>query len=240
MLQVFGKNVKIRVSVLADREIQEPYELVGARVYSDSPSEAQIEDSGDSLAASALTEATSWTEDGNEFEIAFGAALTDSDEHSTRDYEKYYLVANFRFESGGSEKFIVKPFLVFRPTGLLSRISVTPEMLEGIDSDFTTVKSHAWASQKIDAAIQHVLIGVRAKGLEREGIVGESLNQAVLYWAAFMSYMELDEDMDRAEKWEDRYEKIWDQLKIDYDADGDGVAEPSEARSVGGPVAILA
>lgn len=227
---VFGRAVTIEFQPMVDGSPVMPYELISARIYSDEPTEAQI----DNTASGEIEEVTTWTAESGYRAITF-AALTDAEPHSATFYEEYFVVVNYRFESGGPAVFDVETLFVYRPDAAVSRVSVSvADVLRHQYKLQDILPSHeSMIADSIAEALKDIERELVGRGLEKRKIFNrEELNDAVKYKALELaclnagSFGDGDFWFTLAGQYKAKSEKALGLTKISYDVAGDDKPAP--------------
>lgn len=238
---VFGRTISFRFSPLAGDEDVPAKALVSARLYTSEPTSAQKLNNE----AGHVNEKTSWTEEQpGSYRIDFDAQ-TDSVPNSNEDYEDFYVVVNFTFETGGPTVFVDEIIHVYRPDALTSKIRVTKEQIYARESKIETVEPRVnFVDQKIADAIVEVDRVLRAKGYSRKRTFNrERMNEAVILLATADCCSDLAGEgnqfwFEKAAMWRKRYETARDSIPIGYDSEGDDRPEPEE-QTFSGAIAFV-
>jgi hypothetical protein len=232
----FGKSIEFVVRLMnADDKVVEPYALVNARVYADVPTSAQEQDSDGSDGGFEGTAKTTWTSLGDyKYQITFDA-IDDPDYDSGALYDQYYVVVNFRLESGEYVHNLVKSILVWRVVGQISHIDVNAGDMLSIDSVLGNIYGEVELQQKIDAATDEVLRKVRFMKLRRDRLEENDLSGAVLYKAlelAFLAASGRNNDYElKASQWAERFKTCWAETQPGYDAGDTGTPVPANTQT---------
>lgn len=231
---VFGKSIKFSFSPVVDGELVAVNSLVSARIYSDAPTQAQKENS----ASGHIQEVTSWNSEGEgEYVITF-AALTDSDAHNKTPYETYYIVTNFRFESGGAVKFAEEVLHVWRPDSITSRVSVTVQDLMELEPRIDKLATLSQISAVIRHAIKRVFFDLQGMGYEKARLFDlQDLNTSVKFAALSDIALSLSAAPNdiwfiKSERYNEMYERVLSNTPINYDIDGAGTPSPTDRADV--------
>jgi hypothetical protein len=182
MPHVFGRSLSFSFTPIIDNEPVKVDSLVSARIFSEVPTETQIETPATTGYISAVT---SWKSAGEYEKVITFNALVDADPHSNEEYETYFVVVNFKYDSGGATVHAVEQIDVFRPDGLTSTIGTTFADVYSVDPKF---EDHFGVSQvdkfiadsKKDIFRWYKGLGYPKKSLLRLG----ELNDACRYRAA--------------------------------------------------------
>lgn len=233
---LFGKTLSFIFRPAADDEDVSAYSLSAARIYSDYPTEAQVEDS----AAGHIQEVTTWTPTGiGEYTIDF-AALTDDDPHSSADSEKYYVAVNYKLESGGADIFDVETIFVYRPDSATSKISTSYEDVIKLESRVEDVApSTQWVEDKVSLAVEEIIARLEARGYKKRRIFNwQKLDAATARLACSLACDDLAAEGSqfwaaKADKWMKSFERMFDSALVGYDIDGDDNPEAEETVSSG-------
>lgn len=241
MPHVFGKALEYIFTPLANGEPIKVDSLVTAKIYSSAPTEDQIE----ATTTGELQSVTAWKSEGNfAYKITFDA-LTDSDEHSSAAYEKYYVVVRFKYESSGAIKWAKEVIHVFRPDAWQSRISADFTDVIKVDATLGILQTSAEIEDRIGVARETVILDLEARGYERQRLFNlEKLNRAVVYRTLADFFLEgISDDNRSAEikynKYNELYEKRLATVNVGYDVDNDDEPEANETTSAGGFVAFV-
>lgn len=236
-MAVFGKTWTFSFTARDGEKTVPVYSLEGARAYADAPTNSELSDVGNSLATSEVTEVTSWADGPNDHEklITF-ASITDPDAYSQNRYEIYYVVVNYKYESGGDTAHSCKKVLMYRPDALTSRFGVVIEDVLSIESKFEHMGSQ-WIAEKLLLAEELVERDIVSEGMELRRVVLEDANNLVMYRAAAIGSNDLSSDS--GDIWDDKYrrhmetyDKLFKYSRMRYDFDNSGVATPDEKKSV--------
>ncbi len=239
---LFGRPLTVLFRPQADDEDVSAYSLTSARIYDEYPTDAQIENS----ATGHLDEAVTWTAEAvGVYSVAFDA-LTDSEPHSASEYEKYFVVFNFKYESGGADHFDVETIFVYRPDSHTSEISVTSEDVYKLESRLEDVApTLLWAEDKIAIASQEVIAILEVRGYKKRRIFNwEKLNLTVARWAARLCCEDLAAQgsqfwATKADRWKESAERMFEAAIIGYDIVGDDNPTSPEETKFSGAVAVL-
>lgn len=238
---LFGKSINFYWYPQADDEDTSAYELVTARIYSDLPTEGQKEgtDSGH------IESVTSWTATSeNEYLISF-AAITDSEPHDAADYETYYVVVRYRYQSSGPIVFDTEVLYLYRPDSATSRIEVTAQDVYDLEPRIELLaKNELWTEAKIEAAVEDLIARIEAKGLKkRRAFNWQKLNAAAKRLACAYACNALAGEGNQfwAEKgaaWERKANIMYESANLGYDLDGSDTPGPEE-KVFSGAVALV-
>lgn len=214
--------------------------IVSARIYASSPTESQIEDSAEALSGWAVLMSSSTAGQTNETLITY-PELTDSDEHASGNVT-YYEVVSFKLDSGGSTKFVVRPFTVVRPGSMYSRISTSSDDIDDLNSKFSALKGTSWVADKIALAKKVILNTFEGRGILAHRVDQTDLDDAMVFLVGALSASELmsengDVWSERYELYKQQYETILNKYSFGVDADGDGDITATE-QVFGGPVFV--
>jgi len=237
---VFGKSIEYYFTPQADGEPIEVNSLVASRIYTDQPTQAQIEDT----ASGHVEEVTAWTSEGKgTYKITF-AALTDSDEHSSTAYETYYIVVNFKYQSGGATKFSVEPIFVYRPDAFTSNVTTSWHEVVALEAKIEDLMTQTEINRLLATAERRIYRKIRAQGGEKRKLFNfEELNDAVLYLTTAYCCRNLAGEGNQF--WMEKYrdylaeaEAVFAATEPGYDADDDG-AEVGETLGASGMVYVF-
>lgn len=231
---VFAKagTFKFTPTVGDEAEAIEPYELVTARLYADSPTDAQRADTGNTSPGDALQSITSWTTGDSAAErlIAY-AAISDPDPTDT-GHEIYYWVISYRLEASGTIINDVEPVVVQRVEGVQSGFDVHPDDVYAIEGKLKPLLD-AKMPTKISIAETLVRKKLRGMGFDLQRLELEDAKQLVVFKALVISCRGLsnepgDEWWMKKEDYDGDYKDLLDALPLGYDLDDDGDKEPGE------------
>lgn len=236
MKHVFGKSITHRERFLIGDEVVIPLVtagLVSGRIYTAQPTDSQITGHTGHIAGS---EVTTWTQEGDEMQIEF-PALTDPNPSSATDYEIYYIALNFKYQSGGEEKWIVRPVIVWRPDSMVSKIKVQALDVWAKEDRIRVIRGPetTWTDAKIKDAITIVtakLTGEKGYNLKNLGDLGR-LNTATAYLATALCCLDLASTdaalwMPKYQVYSGLYDTLFKTIPVGHDVDGDGVITPDE------------
>ena len=232
MSHVFGRSISFSWTPHANGVPVPISGIVSARIYSDQPSESQIADSA--TLAGALERVTTARDEGDFEKVITFSALTDPTPHDGADYKTFYVVVNFRYESGGSIVFDQETLFVYRPDSYNSKISVTADDVLGLEPDVVRAgRTRIEIERMIRRAKEDVLTRIEAIGeRERKRLFNlERLNSAVTYRAASLVCMSLysQNAPHWLNKYTDRkqsYEQFFSIAKPGYDTAGTDSPSP--------------
>lgn len=224
MPHVFGKAISYIFTPLANGEPVKVDSLVSARIYSDAPTETQIETT--TAGQGELDHITTWASEGNfAYKISF-AALTDDDEHSSASYETFHVVVSFKYDATGETKWAKEVIHVYRPDAWQSRISATYVDVYDVDHTFELLQTPGEVEARIKVARETVVLDLEAKGYERSRLFNlEKLNRAVVYCVLADYFLESISDDNRAAeikytKYKELYDKRLSTVGVGYDVAG--------------------
>lgn len=230
---LFEKEMAVSFTAQAGGEVVAPNDIVSARLYSESPTNAQIEDDSDSLGA-AIEKVESWSAGDNDNEklITF-AGVTDSDPHSTTRYVRYYVVVSYILEAGGSTVRDVLPIAIWRIKAVGSRYGVTTTEVKQVESKLSSWDTGTFLADKIDDAEEAVETDVHIEGFLLEKVDWSDLHILVKLKAVELCCRDLSNDPNdmfavKAAFYRDRYDKRLKTIPIRYDQNDDGVPEEAE------------
>lgn len=103
-----------------------------SRIYADKPSSTEETDIGDSE-GTAVEAVTAVQSEGEHTYLVEFSPITDPTPSDGADYEDYWIVTNYRVESGGPSIFIVDKIFLWRSSSLSSRISLEVSQLQALD-----------------------------------------------------------------------------------------------------------
>jgi len=236
---IFGKAIQYRWTALAEDEEYEPYELVNARLYLTAPTDVQRADSAGALGGFEGAAKTTWVEEFEREKVITFDTLTDADPHSSDEYKIGYVVVNYRAESAGPVLISEEAILIWRPNAITSRIRIIPSDLYELEGKIEALTDgDVWTQPKIDAAKRYLFQRLKSLDYQKRRMMNlEELNDACLRLALSYCCRDLagqDNDfwLTKAKEYRDEFEQIFSQTKINYDADGDGVATPDETISI--------
>ena len=238
-MAVFGKSWVYSFSARDGDKTVAVASLSGARVYAAAPTDAEKADVGNTLGTSEVTEVTSWGAGINDHEklITFGV-ITDASPYSSNRYEVYYVVVNFKYESGGDVAHSCKQIIMYRPDALTSRFGVDVGDVLAVESKLQTIKGDQWVIEKIVLAETLVEKDLIADDMEIRRVVLEDARQLVIYRAAMIAASDLSSDA--GDVWSDKYDRhkteygrLMKYASIRYDFDDSGLATPDERKSAG-------
>lgn len=243
MPHVFGRDIEFLFTPIVNGEPVKVHSLVSARIYSSPPSQTAIEDSPSDT--SEIEEIATWNSEGDHAKKITFSALADSTPHSSNNYEKFYIVVNFLFQSGGDTKFATETIHVFRPDAWQSRITTNFADVYAIEQTLQQFQNPAEVEMRIPGARESTILALEAKGLERRRLFNlERLNRAVAYRVLADYYLDqLSEGTPGAEKKFDLYLSMW-QARVDnagagYDVDDDDDPDANETVQAGSYVTFI-
>lgn len=236
----FAKAFTFSFTPMAGDEPINASDFVSARIYRNKPSTNELLDHTNTLATALqyVAAAAGWVVEGDfEKQISF-SAISDPDPTSTVDYEIYYVVVSFKYDTGGTTVATEIPITVWRPNGISSRLNVSPNDIYALEHKIGQIKEVNWVFPKIQKATRRVVRRFQGMGFKRAHMREEDLRDAVLYLATAYCCRDLSGDGNqfwgqKAADYLKEYEEILGQESIGYDADKDGVLEPREQSSVG-------
>lgn len=244
---LFGRALSIRFIPQADDEDVSAYALnsSGARIYADYPTEEQIEDVGQASTGHIGSRVTSWTATGeNEYTVAF-PALTDSNPHADTDYETYYVVFNYKAESGGADIFDVETIFVYRPDSHTSKIEVTAADVFKLESRIKEVAPTVlWVEECIQSAIDDILAELESRGYQKRRLFNfQKMNLAAQRLGTAYCCDKLAQQNNqfwaaKADKWEKRGWKMFEAAMIGYDITGNDRPTSPEETKFSGAVSV--
>ncbi len=231
---VFGRSITFNFIPIAYDEDVAPYSLISARIYSSEPTNAQKANTD----TGHIEEVVSWTSvSTTEKKIVF-AALTDSNPYDSKfDYEKYYIVVNFKYEASSPTVFTSELIHVYRPDSLTSKIRVLPEDLIKIESKFSEFYQTSELEDKIQVAIDLINKKLLAKGInKRQTFNREDLNTATKFQTLAITCMDLSGESNTDWRFKSSYyEKFCDQLldtlAVNIDKEFDDKPEANEVNN---------
>lgn len=232
---VFGDSgiFSYTATIGPDAQPMSPFALVSVSIYSATPSEAQIVDDSNAL-AQAIQHITSWTSGRSSLEkLVTIAPISDPDTTSSADHEVYWAVVRYTLETGGQTIRDVEPFAIYRVEGVQSRVEVSNSDLFAVEGKLEHLLSSMTLTDKITLAERLVKQDLRAKGLEIQKLEQIDAKDLVRYKAIVLCCMDLsnqpnDEWMVKAEKYDEFYRTLRDNVPLGYDSDDDGLASPGE------------
>lgn len=238
MAHVFGRSIAFHFVPIANGEKVKVHSIVSARIYADSPSEAQIEDHAAALGGFEGSAITQWVSDSDYLKIITFDALTDADPHSGSEYETYYAVVNFKYESGGPTVFVTEVVHVYRPDALTSRISAdyigVLKVEPKLEDHYTPIEIERFVAEGRD----DVLLRYEGMGKETKRLFNlEKLNRAVTYRAAALACVGLYGEnarhwLDKYKIRNDQYLEAFNQSRVGYDIAGSDTPAPDEQINV--------
>lgn len=222
---VFGKSFSQSVTLSANDKNILPDSLVSARIYSDAPSQAQLEDHSNAL-AEAVQSKTSWSSSNqdNEFSITFDA-IDDPDSQSSAEYEDYFLVLSVKLESGGDTIFSQQSVLrVYRVRVILSRVEISRDDVKQLEDKLEDVMTDSEIDQKIDAARARVFNKLKGRGLSLDRIRQSDLDEIILYQSMVYCCRSLTGDHWRSltKEYQAELKEVWTETSIGHDVNKDG------------------
>jgi hypothetical protein len=210
-----------------------PHSLVSARLYLDSPTEAQIADSS-YTGGDALQNVTTWTAGTNPHErlIAY-AAIADDEPTAEADYDLRYWVVSYRLGAAGTIVNQVKPIVVWRSRVVSSRFDCVETDLYVLEEKLENLLGDPVVSAKIAVAERFVVNDLRSKGINVAKLEQADAKDLVRYQALKiccrgLSNGENDEWWAKADSYAQDYMTVRDSLPIGVDGDDDGDIEPDE------------
>lgn len=220
---VFGKSLDYRFLPIANAEGISAYSLVSARTYEDYPSEAQRANTG----TGHLDEQTTWTAlPVNEYQITFDA-ITDADPYSNNDYESYYVVVNYRLESGGDILSDVETIAVYRPDSFTDKIETVPSDVYKLERRLEDLLNNQIEMEDyISAAIEDIKAKIEARGYSLRKIFNwKKLNLSCERLACAYACNSLSGDGSefwarKAAYWQNSFELMFNSAMIFYDTSG--------------------
>lgn len=234
MAHVFGKDIVHKVRAFAGDEPVAIQAIVNARLYADVPTDAQQADDDGSEGGFEGAAKTAWTtSDATNliYTVTFDA-VDDPDPTSLVLYERYYPVVNVRLQATEQVQALYKPILVWRVVPQFSQMDVDEDDVYTLEGEIETVLGDTETLKKVTRARERVFKRIASMELDRHRLEEIDLSEAVIYLATSLCLRDMStEENDYAEKaayYSGEYESIWKSLKLNYDADDDGVAEPAE------------
>lgn len=223
MSHVFGKSIDFRFFPIAKDEAISAYSLSSARIYSSYPSEGQISNT----LTGHIEEVTTWTNIAeNEFEISF-AALDDSSPYNNEDYESYYVVINYRLESGGDIVHDVETIHVYRPDSFTDSITTIPEDVYKLERRIKEIIDNDIEEQDyIETAKEEIKSKLQAKGYSLRKIFNwQKLNLACARLACALTCNSLASEgsqfwAQKAGFWQSSFEQMFNAAVVGYDLEG--------------------
>lgn len=236
---LFGQPLTVLFRPAADDESVSAYSLSSARIYDEYPSEAQIENT----ATGHIEEVVSWTVSGvNEYRVAF-AALADDEPHSSNLYEKYFVVFNYRYASGGEVKFDVEQLFVYRPDSQTDVISASFDDVLKIESrleDVAPYDASLWLADKIEIAKDEIYAELEARGYKRRLIFeNQKLNLSAVRLAASLACSDVAAQgsqfwAEKAKSWKESADRMLEAAMIGIDVSGQDTPEsPDQKKFMG-------
>lgn len=206
--------------------------LVSARLYDESPTDAERADTSNAL-GTALQSVTTWATgtSTNEKLITY-AAVTDPTPLSTDDYEIYYWVVSFRWSAAGTVINDVVPWLIWRSRGVLSRWGVVAASCYAIEEKLEDLAS-ATIGTKITLAERLVEQDLIALGYDIRRVDRSDGMDLVRYRATSLACQGLANAANdiwdkKAALHKENYDTLLKSLKLGYDLNEDGAIEPNE------------
>lgn len=225
MQHLFGRTLTVNFYPQAKDEDVSAYQLVSARIYPANtyPTDAQQEN----LATGHIGEKTSWQKIAlNGFKVLFDP-IVDATPHTSTEYETYYVVFNYRYESGGEVKFDVEQIFVYRPDSHTSTIEVTAEDVYKLDSRLKVVApTPLWMEDMIQIAVDDIVAALEGRGYEKKKVFNwQKMNGAATRLAAAYACSDRAGEsnqfwMRKAERWETRAWKMYETALIGFDVSG--------------------
>lgn len=234
MPHVFGKSISFSFTPIVDSEPVKVDSLVSARIFSDTPTDAQI----DTPATSGYigSPVTTWTSKGNYEKLIEFAALTDSEPRSQDDYETYYVVVNFKYDSGGATVAVLEAIDVFRPDGLTSKITTRFDDVYAVNPKYKNHFTIADINVFINEAVKDIFRWYKGLGYPPKSLIRMSeLNDACKYRAACKCDLSL-------KWWEDlkeHKEAYLEALKCSQPLAADSTGENASETPSGGTVYMM-
>ena len=235
---VFDKPFQLSFTPMVGDEPVYADTFVSARVYSAKPSDSERLDHTNALATAVQYSTTTWIAEGDYEKKIPLSAITDPDPSSRVDYKVYYVVVSFKYASAEATVATELPIVLWQPNGISTRISVAPKDIYALEHKIELLKEMSWVFPKIDKAKRRVIRRLQGLGYKRKRLREEDLNDAVLYLAVSYCCRDLAGDgnpfwFQKADNYLKEFEEILSQESLGYDANNDGVVEPSELSSVG-------
>lgn len=231
---VFGKSIDFVFNPIIDGVPVRVYSLTSARIYSNTPTDAQIEDVGQASTGHIGSRVTSWTDDGDFAKKITFSALTDSDPHASAEYKIHYVAVNFKYESGGPDVYLTEAIFVYRPDALTSRVTVDYTDVLKLERNLSDFFQPSDLEDFIALAKEEVF--ARYEGLNKKikRLFGlEKLNICVKLKATALACFDRYNDnapawLRKSEALEKRYDAAFAASQVGYDNDGDDVPTPDE------------
>lgn len=234
---LYGRTLSVKFFPQAEDEDVDAYELVSARLYpvNTYPSENQQKnlESGD------IREETDWTAIADKgFRVDFDA-LTDDEPTSTREYEIYYVVFNYKLEDGGETVFDVEQIQVYRPDSHTTKIEVEPEDIFKLEPRLSEICDAQEIYDAIEVAIEEVVAMLEALGYPKNRVFNwQKLNLATARKATEKlcdnAASEGNQFWERkARGWEKSFTRHFDSAKVGFDISGQDRPGPEEQVSTG-------
>lgn len=180
--RLYGRTLQVDYFPLAGDQDTRLHSLVSARLYSQEPTEEQLADVGQLSTGHIGNRVLSWdfvNEEGTGaagYRFTFPALPLSMNRSDLGDL--YVVALNFLAEASGPELQDTERFYVFPPDGILTKIRVSAQDVYDLESKIKNVgKSQLWMERKIDAAIEHLLARLKARGYTKRDYVDlEELN----------------------------------------------------------------
>ena len=190
----FEKAFAFSFTPMAGDEPVNASTFVSARIYRYKPSTNELQDYSNTLATALQYVTDTWiSEDDFEKKISF-SAIADPDPTSTVDYEVYYVVVSFKYDTVGTTVATEIPITVWRPNGISSRINVSPEDIYALEHKIGQLKEMNWVFPKIQKATRRVIRRLQGMGFKRTRTREEDLKDAVVYLATAYCCRDLSGD----------------------------------------------
>lgn len=231
---IFGRDISYRLVLLAEEQEYDPYSITSARLYANSPTDAQRADHTAALGGMAATAVTSWTNEGNGERLITFAALTDATPHSSDEYTRYFVVVSYLAQAAGPTLISEEAIFVWRPAGITSRIRVEVGDIYEMEEKIQDLKSDSWVIPKIETAKRDIFRKLKSNDYEKRRLFNiDEINDACVRRALFYCCSDLAGDdtqfwMEKAKFYNVEFEEIWKSLTVGYDAEADGDPVPTE------------
>ena len=237
MSHVYGKDIAHKVRAFAGETPVAIHSLVSARLYADTPTEAQRHDDAAALGGFTGTAKSSWSSSSVSdltYTVTFDA-VDDADVNSESLYDRWHPVVNVRLQAAGQVQALYKPILIWRVVPQFSQMDVDEDDVYAVEGEIDAVLGDTETLKKVALAKTRVFSRIKSLGLDRHRLQEVDLGEAVVYKAAALCLWDMSTSSnnygDKAARWDEEYSRIWSGLKPGYDADGHGVIDPEEKRN---------
>lgn len=231
----FGKTISYSFS-LDPRGETAPFSFVSARLYRgpSAPDSTTVDDEANSLSLAVERVTTDWTAGSNTNEkIVSFSAVSDPDDNDPDIYEVYWVVVNFRLQSGGPIKFTLESLRLYRPRATSGRFDVVAADVYAVESALSDLRGDTWTNTKIALGEKIVLAALEGKGMDPERVELADCEDLVRYKTAEIACKDCSSQA--GDRWEqnakhhaETFKYLFEKARIRYDFDGDGVTDDSE------------